>query len=242
MDNKTIAKWLRELLAFRDRELSSLMEFNNFSSEDDIQYAQVNQQIEDTILKLDSESCDIKELTLDEAIQHAKEVGGNGETSCKKQHLQLAQWLSELKDLKNCHLLLAADFDNFKKRVAREKDIVNFESKKKFALGILRVFDDMERLMLSVQKREENGISTNEDAGFKLIYNNLMQSLQSQGCKKIECDVGQTFDVNFHEAIATKQIDNSTSLAYAGTIADVVQSGWLLDNQLLRPTKVVVYQ
>jgi len=156
--------------------------------------------------------------------------------------LQLASWLSELKSVKTKFQYLAADFDNYKKRVASEKSAASDAAKKSTLLGVLSIADDMERLVDEIHWNENLDIVSDNDAGYEMIYEKLMKWLAEVGCVKIDCQEGDKFDVNLHEAISVQKLTPDDKYCYPDTVSKIVQNGWMLDGKLLRATKVVVYQ
>lgn len=139
----------------------------------------------------------------------------------------------EFNALKSKYAYLLADFDNYKKRIAKEKsDAIQFANKN-IIINMLSIVDDFERV-LSLPVEQSN--STIE--GIRLIYSNVINMLKDEGCEKIDANVGDVFDVNFHEAIGTMDAEDGN--VDAQTIVKIMQSGWMLNGKLLRPTKVVV--
>jgi len=99
---------------------------------------------------------------------------------------------------------------------------------------LLKVIDDFDRVQESMKTYESNPVIE----GIKLVYNNLLKVLADEGCEKIQCKTGDVFDVNFHEAVAS--LPREPGQVNGGTIAQVMQSGWLLNGNLLRAAKVIV--
>ena len=240
-----ITDWLQQLLKFRVSERQSRLEFNCYTGAEDEAWCKEDDEIRSEIQRLSTpDECILGELTIDEVIEHARDVASKSDTACAKQHGQLANWLSELKDTKDKFLRLAADFDNYKKRVAKEKALATDEAKKKILLSILGIVDDMERLMEDVRHHELLDDLSGTDAGFELIYENFLNILKELNCEPIACDEGSAFDVNFHEAISVEKlsVDHNRDRYLTDTVKDILQTGWLLDGKLLRPTKVTVWQ
>lgn len=241
-----IIEALKELLAFREKEYESACEFNCFNSSGSESYLSRTHKIEELCNELSNrDSCNLKkELTLEEAIQHAEEVSEKNDSPCCQQHKQLASWLSELKNLRTQHAYLQADFQNFKKRVERDHEVSKTVLKKELVLKILPLVDDFERVMEQIECHERLDDIGDLDVGVELIYKNLLKTLEELGTKKIECEEAMSFDVNFHEAISTKSIselDDSESKYFSeDSIYKVFQSGWMLDEEVIRPAKVMV--
>lgn len=189
-------------------------------------------------------------MTLDEAIVHAEEVGNNmscdlDTKDCGAEHLQLAEWLKELKDLKSRYLYLAADFDNYKKRTLKEEHAAYDRGQEQILRDILNVVDDLERVVEILDKRpsEEKMFEVYEQnpihSGIQLTYENLLKMLKAYNCEKIDVREDDDFDVNTMEAISTTECTEGAS---PDRVAKIYQSGWNIDGKLLRPAKVVVYK
>jgi molecular chaperone GrpE len=143
---------------------------------------------------------------------------------------RLAQQVAELKDK---YLRLYADFDNAKKRHAREQlDMIQTASKNVIK-DILPVIDDFERGLKTIETATE--IEPVKE-GVLLIYNKLVGALTSKGLKPMEAK-GNDFDVELHEAIT--EIPAPTP-ELAGKVIDEVEKGYFLNDKIIRFAKVVV--
>lgn len=182
----------------------------------------------------------LKFLELLENYRSTDEILRLSEKDEEKLDTELSLLIEELKanniDYKDLALRTAADFDNYKKRMAKERlDIIN-SANKDIISDLIEVIDDFERVESNIDKNNE--ILVNYHEGVKLINNKLLKILNDEGCEKLEIsNKGQTkFDPNYHEALATVNQENVES----GYITDIVQNGWMLNNKLLRPAKVLV--
>jgi molecular chaperone GrpE len=124
---------------------------------------------------------------------------------------------------------LAADFDNYRKRVARERDALVTRAHAGLVEAILPVLDDLGRALEAAGLHEEAKL---ED-GVRLVHRQLSDVLAREGLEEISTDV--PFDPHVHEALAA-----IPSEAEEGTILEVVQRGYLLGDRVLRPARVVV--
>ena len=132
------------------------------------------------------------------------------------------QYLDDLKRL-------AADFDNYRKRVAREREALVTRAHAALVEAILPVLDDLGRALEAAGLHEEAKL---ED-GVRLVHRQLTDVLSKEGLQEIPVDV--PFDPHVHEALAA-----IPSEAEEGTILEVVQRGYLLGDRVLRPARVVV--
>jgi len=138
--------------------------------------------------------------------------------------------VSELKDK---HLRLLAEFDNYKKRTTRERlDLMNSASKE-VIVGLLPILDDFDRARKSAI---EGSKGEHWSEGVNLVYNRLYNMLQSFGLKAMESN-GQAFDPDLHEAITEIQAPNPE---LSGKIIDTVEKGYTLNDKIIRHAKVVV--
>jgi molecular chaperone GrpE len=134
---------------------------------------------------------------------------------------------------KDKYLRLFADFDNFKKRNAKERIELIQTAGKDVIIELLPVLDDFERAL----KATENATDVHAVRdGMKLIYNKLFHNLGGKGLKAIESK-GKEFNVELHEAIT--EIPAPTA-DLAGKVVDEIEKGYYLNEKLIRFAKVVV--
>ncbi len=133
---------------------------------------------------------------------------------------------------KDRYVRLFAEFENYKKRTAKEKmEFFQFANQDLMS-SMLAVLDDFERALKEIAKTDHK-----EDLkGVELIYQKLKSKLMEKGLKTIEVNPGDTFDVDFHEAIT--QIP-APSEELKGKIVDVVETGYTLYDKVIRFAKVV---
>jgi molecular chaperone GrpE len=126
-------------------------------------------------------------------------------------------------------LRLAADFENYKKRAARERQEYVQLANERLIGELLPILDDLERALSAAEDHEEAQL---ED-GVRLVHRSLAGLLERHGVKAIETD-GQ-FDPHVHEALLSQP-----SEAEEGSVIDVVQKGYKLGDRVVRPARVVV--
>ena len=146
---------------------------------------------------------------------------------------------SELEALKEKYLRLSADFDNYKKRLAREKqEILDFGNAQRLK-ELLFVLDNIER---AIELSEESlGEKTDFVAfldGIRLVHSQFLTSLGNFGVTAIDSSEGTSFDPSYHEAVYKEHSETHES----GLIISEVQKGYLLNGRLLRPSMVSVSQ
>ena len=136
-----------------------------------------------------------------------------------------------IQDLKDKHLRLLAEFDNYKKRTSREKYDLMTTASRDLILELLPVIDDFERAI----KLKEN-IGEGLDEGMQLIYNRLLNVLLSQGAKAMD-STDETFDPDLHEAITEIPAPDPGKI---GKVIDTIQKGYFLNDKIIRHAKVIV--
>jgi molecular chaperone GrpE len=140
---------------------------------------------------------------------------------------------AELQEQKDKFLRLYADFDNFKRRSARERvDLINTAGREVIQ-SLLEVLDDFERA--EKQMQQVTDIAQVKE-GNRLIYTKLRNILQGRGLKEME-SIGSEFNADLHEAIT--EIPAPTD-AMKGKVIDQVEKGYYLNDKIIRFAKVVV--
>jgi len=139
----------------------------------------------------------------------------------------------EVEQLKDRYLRTVAEFDNYKKRTIKEKAELILNGGEKVVTSLLPVLDDFERA-LNDATDDPHAIKE----GMDLIFKKFLKTLETLGVKKIETE-GKDFDVDFHEAIA--MIPNVPD-AQKGKVVDCVQSGYQMNDKVIRHAKVAVGQ
>jgi molecular chaperone GrpE len=132
-----------------------------------------------------------------------------------------------LADLKR----VAAEFDNFRKRVARDQEAQAARAHERIVKELLPVLDDLERALVAAEEHEEAKL----EEGVRLVHRELRSALGKEGLVEIETD--GAFDPHVHEALLTQPSDEDD-----GTILEVIQKGYRLGDRVLRPARVVISQ
>ena len=141
----------------------------------------------------------------------------------------------EIEQLKDKYLRSVAEFDNYRKRTLKEKAELILNGSEKAVQAILPVIDDMERAIANAEKTEEVEVLRE---GMKLIYQKTNKILESLGVKKIDTEDAD-FDTNFHEAVAMVPGMGDDK---KGKVLDCVQTGYTLNDKVIRHAKVAVGQ
>ena len=139
----------------------------------------------------------------------------------------------ELADMKNSHLRLLAEFDNYRKRTMKEKAELIKNGGEHVLTELLPVIDDLERALENSRQATEMQAVIE---GIELIYNKIITFLHRNGVKPIEA-YGQPFDAEIHDAIATLPAEDESR---KGTVIDCLQKGYTLHDKVIRHAKVAV--
>jgi molecular chaperone GrpE len=127
-------------------------------------------------------------------------------------------------------LRLAADFENYKKRAAREREEYVAGANARLLTELLPVLDDLERALAAAEQHEEAQL----EEGVRLVHRSLAALLERHGIQPIETD--GKFDPHVHEALAAQQSEDAES----GSVIDVIQRGYKLGDRVVRPARVIV--
>ena len=181
-----------------------------------------------------------EELNVEETQNHAEEQPQNEQaeeaaplTHEEELEKELEKAQEALEEQKDKYLRLSAEFDNYRKRTLKEKAELILNGGEKSLGSILPVVDDFERAIKTMETATDvNAVKE----GVELIYNKFMAVLAQNGVKVIETK-DQPLDTDFHEAIA---VIPAPSEAQKGKILDCVQTGYTLNDKVLRHAKVVV--
>ncbi len=145
---------------------------------------------------------------------------------------ELEKLKEALEEEKNKYLYLMAEFDNFRRRTAKERVELIQTAGKDVIISLLEVVDDAERAEAELTKT----LDPKELEGVKLVFQKLRNILQSRGLKAMEAK-GKDFDVDKHEAIT--EIPAPTN-DLKGKVVDEIEKGYLLNDKIIRFAKVVV--
>ena len=146
---------------------------------------------------------------------------------------ELEQRLAELEAARDSAIAdlqrVAADFDNYRKRTARDQESLVARAHERLVKELLPVLDDLERALEAAAEHEEVKL----EEGVRLVHRELSHVLQKEGLVAVETD--GKFDPHEHEALLTQP-----SEAEEGAILEVIQKGYRLGDRVLRPARVVV--
>lgn len=155
-----------------------------------------------------------------------------GEAKLQK---ELETAIKTIEEQKDKYLRLSAEFDNYRKRTMKEKAELIKNGGEKTISAILPILDDMERALQNAAKTEDLDAIRQ---GIELISQKFHKVLEQEGLQKME-PIGEAFDTDYHEAVALVPAPNEEQ---KGKVLDCVQTGYKLNDKVIRHAKVVVAQ
>ncbi|MGJ8684204.1 MAG: nucleotide exchange factor GrpE [Nonlabens sp.] len=170
-----------------------------------------------------------------QTVEKQDDVNETMEQEVQEQKDPIEDLQEQLQVEKDKFLRIFAEFENFKKRTAKER----IELFKTAGEGVLKdmlpVLDDFDRGMIEINKSEDTTLTE----GVNLIANKLRNTLTNKGLEQMEVRAGDTFNADYHEAIT--QIP-APSDEMKGKIIDVIEKGYKLGDKIIRYPKVVIGQ
>lgn len=186
---------------------------------------------EETVDKADSQANGSETA---DSETNGSETAGNSEAT-EQEVDPLTKALAEIEELKTQMLYKQAEFDNFRKRTMKEKAELILNGGEKTVKAILPILDDFERAIAQAEKSDDVAALRE---GMQLIFKKFMKTLEGQGVQKMNT-LGKEFNTDFHEAVALVPgmgEDNK------GKVIDCVQTGYTLNDKVIRHAKVAVGQ
>jgi len=169
-----------------------------------------------------------RELNVDDSVPGIQHLDDAVEDDSETDKLNAA-----LQESKDKYLRLVAEFDNFRRRNAKERIELVQTAGKEIIQALLVVLDDTDR---AAKQLEQSGDIEQIREGVSLVFNKLRATLQSKGLKKME-SINQAFDPDLHEAITEIPAPNADMI---GKIIDEIEPGYYLNDKLIRHARVVV--
>ena len=199
--------------------------------EEQVQNPEVNEEVQENTDNLSEK----EENTDKNRINIFSRKKDKDKSKVQELEKEIEQLKAEKAELNDRFLRLFSEFDNYKKRVSKEKlDLISTASEK-VLVSLLPVIDDFERA-IAANEKADNIDSIKE--GFNLIYNKLVQMMKRFDVEEIQAK-GEEFNTDFHEAVthfpAQKEEDK-------GKVMDVTEKGYKLKDKVIRYAKVVVGQ
>ena len=159
----------------------------------------------------------------------ASPAPGAGEEQPQAQELDVEALAAERDEYLDQLRRVAAEFDNYRKRAARDHELLVARAAERLVRELLPVLDDLERALQAAEEHEEATL----EEGVRLVHRQLEEALRKEGLAEVPTDGG--FDPHLHEALLAQPAE-----AESGTILEVLQKGYRLGDRVLRPARVVV--
>lgn len=177
---------------------------------------------------------DILDVNENDEQNAAEELAAEELDENEKLIKELDETKAALEKEKKEYLFLMADFDNFRKRVLKEKADLIKNGAEKALSGLLPIVDDFERgLQSSINSEDAKAVRE----GMELIYHKFIKYLADNGVKAMDTTPGTDFNTDFHDAITTIP---APAPELKGKIVDTTQKGYTLNDKVIRHAKVVV--
>ena len=161
------------------------------------------------------------------------EPGETWETPEEAARRTIRELEAQLTDAKDMHLRLLAEFDNFKRRTARERIELRETATQDLMVDLLAVLDDFDRARTALEESQGKQLDAE---GFELIASKFRRILESKGLEGMD-SLGKDFDPEWHEAITEIPAPNKKQ---KGKVVDVIERGYRLGEKIIRYAKVVV--
>ena len=185
-------------------------------------------------IKIEGEELELNNEETTQNVAEAQAEEANGEEAPAEEELDpLVAAQNEAEQWKDKYIRLVAEFENYKKRTLKEKSELILNGSEKTVAAILPILDDFER---ATADKTEDPQAIKE--GYELIYKKFLKALETLGVNKIETD-NADFDVDYHEAIAMVPGMGDDK---KGKVIDCVQTGYTLNDKVIRHAKVAVGQ
>ena len=193
---------------------------------------------------MDTDNINSENLSNNENIESTKDSTKEEKQSSKKEKHKNTETklLSEIEiltnkneELKDKYLRIVAEYDNYRRRTAKERLELADNAKATILLDFLPVVDDMDRALIHIENNKTDDFSVNIE-GVKLIADKFKRFLNNYGVQEIEAN-GKDFDLDMHEAVTKFQVSEEEQ---KGKVIDVIQTGYKMNDKVIRFAKVVV--
>ena len=176
------------------------------------------------------EEKDINHPTAEETLENSAENAPEVENEPIS---ELDQAKADLAEQKDKYLRLMAEFDNYKRRTAKERMELIQTAGKDVIVSLLDVLDDCDRAEKQLNTTDDIAV---QKEGIQLVFNKIRTTMQAKGLTPME-SIGKDFDVELHEAITEVPVPDDKQ---KGKVIDEVTKGYLLNEKIIRFAKVVV--
>ena len=197
-------------------------------NEQDFEKENITEEQTDNLTQAQAEEQIARELNVDDSVPGTQHLDDSVEDDS-----ELVQVKGELAEMKDKYLRLVAEFDNFRRRNAKEAIELRQTAAKDMMQALLVVLDDTDR---AAKQMEATDDLVQIKEGVSLVFNKLRSTLQGKGLKKME-SIHHPFDADLHEAITEIPAPDPE---LAGKVIDEIEPGYYLNDKLIRYAKVIV--
>ncbi|RBP45486.1 nucleotide exchange factor GrpE [Garciella nitratireducens] len=177
-----------------------------------------------------------EEKQLEEDQKNSQEIEIEDLKKQKKQKdLEIRDLENKLEDIQERMIRLQADFDNYKKRITKEKENVWSYATEEIIKELLPVLDNFERALSSLGEKEISNNIESYIQGVQMVYNQFIEVLKKEGLEEIPA-LGKHFDPNLHHAVAQESKEDCEE----NLVIEVYQKGYKLKDKVIRPSMVKV--
>ncbi|MCC9138092.1 nucleotide exchange factor GrpE [Pontibacter silvestris] len=191
-------------------------------SDKDIKKEQEQEELQDNTVNAEANGQEEQALNKEEETETAEGTQQEDKTA------------AELADMKDKYVRLMAEFENFRRRTAKERIELSKTATQDLMGSLLPVLDDMERARQSIETAKDTNAVLE---GLELVFHKLQHVTQQKGLKVVEINVGDNFDSDYHEAVT--QVP-APSEELKGKIIDVIEKGYTLNEKVIRFAKVII--
>ncbi|WP_129596749.1 nucleotide exchange factor GrpE [Anaerophilus nitritogenes] len=175
---------------------------------------------------------DLQQETVRDNLEATQEELKEQNQECTCEDAKIKKLQEEKEEINSQFLRMTADFQNYKKRVEKEKSDIYTFANEKLILDMLPVVDNLQR---AIKTYKDEGKDESFTQGIEMILKQLLEVFEKNGVKEIET-IGKEFDPNFHHAVMQEECDGYES----NIIIDVFQKGYTLNEKVIRPSMVKV--
>lgn len=181
-------------------------------------------------MKEENQECNNEQEILNEAENEVKEEVEAAEDAQAEEVSKEAEAEAKMAQMKDQLLRTMAEFDNYRKRTTKEKEQIFNRGMSYVVEAILPVIDNFERALSAAKDRDDNFVK-----GVEMTYNQMLSALKNLGVEQMD-SIGQTFDPHFHDAMQHVEDEQYGE----NEIVEVFQKGYMLNDQVIRPSLVKV--
>ncbi|WP_083754404.1 nucleotide exchange factor GrpE [Candidatus Azobacteroides pseudotrichonymphae] len=234
MNDKGLEKDIQEGEGFADKTGENLSAPEQILTKNTEIVDNVAEKIKELVQNYSNEQKQIEiEIKKKEYEQDLEQIRTEHKQEMERMRAEIELKSVEVETKKDAHLRLMAEYDNYQKRTIREKADLIRNGGEKIFIGLLPIIDDFERALKTIEEVKE--VDTIKE-GIGLIYRKFLSFLQKNGIKAID-SVGEKFEADLFEAVATVPAESEEQ---KGKIIDNLQTGYTLNDKVIRHAKVIV--